>query len=570
MKKYIQKNLKIIIALIFLALFISYPLYNDNILWGHDITFHLVRIEGITSSLKELQIPVRIHMFENNGYGYATSIFYPELFLYIPAILRVFNVSKVLSYKILLLFINCCTVFSMYVSVSKITKSKKAGIVATLIYASASYRLEVTYIRAALGESLALAFFPIAIWGLYELCTGNKEKWYVFVIGVTLVLQSHILSLMFLGIVSAIFMIAYLKQIIREKRLKQILISLILIVLVNLWFITPFLDSYRLNLDVKNRNSKNSAYVFYKHAVVPVQLFNFFDTTDCLGVSKTLEEGISDEMVFSLGILCTLGFVISIYYCFKDRKKEETKFMKILLLVSFIFLISSTTIMPWKFLQNQSSQIDKICSTIQFPWRFLGIATVCISVLSGIVLGDVEEDYETKNYKIVIITSIIAFLFVPYFLEEYTKEPYFINDNTFLSSDTSVNCEYLIKGTDVSLLEKNKYRSSDENVKIISKSKEGSTVKFKFESKYDTGFVEIPLLYYPGYVAFDQNGNKYNVTGGNNNVVRIEFGSIRSGEVTVKYQEKLIYIISDFISILSVIFIIIYIIPKKMNVKIKK
>ena len=55
---------------------------------GHDLTFHLNRILGVEESLKAGMIPVRINGFSFNGYGYPDPVFYPQLFLYVPAVLH--------------------------------------------------------------------------------------------------------------------------------------------------------------------------------------------------------------------------------------------------------------------------------------------------------------------------------------------------------------------------------------------------------------------------------------------------------------------------------------------------
>ena len=73
--------------LIALGLFSSYPLYTFYLQYGHDLLFHLFRIDGIADGLQSGQFPVRLYGNDLNGYGYGVSMFYPELFLYVPALL---------------------------------------------------------------------------------------------------------------------------------------------------------------------------------------------------------------------------------------------------------------------------------------------------------------------------------------------------------------------------------------------------------------------------------------------------------------------------------------------------
>ncbi|MDR0838346.1 MAG: hypothetical protein LBN99_01740, partial [Oscillospiraceae bacterium] len=73
----------ILTAVISTAPIARYALVN-----GHDLVFHLTRIEGVYEGLLSGQFPVRLNPTFLNGYGYADAIMYPTLFLYFPAALR--------------------------------------------------------------------------------------------------------------------------------------------------------------------------------------------------------------------------------------------------------------------------------------------------------------------------------------------------------------------------------------------------------------------------------------------------------------------------------------------------
>ena len=100
-KKNINKKVKVLLVLVAITLYVSYPLYNDYLVWAHDLAFHQMRIENLADAIKDYQIPARIYQLRYNGYGYGLPMVYPDLFLYIPALFRTINVSAVFSYKIL-------------------------------------------------------------------------------------------------------------------------------------------------------------------------------------------------------------------------------------------------------------------------------------------------------------------------------------------------------------------------------------------------------------------------------------------------------------------------------------
>ncbi len=567
LKKNISNKTKIALILIAIVLFISYPLYNDYLVYSHDIAFGLMKIDGLKSALESFQIPARIYPLVNNGYGYAVPMLYPELFIYIPAILRVLNVSIEFSYKILIFFINAAAVFSMYIAVKKISKSTAAGIIGSIIYATATYRLVDTYTRGAIGEALAMSFFPLVIWGLYELCAGDKKKWYIFVIGITCIIQSHILSLITTAMVCIVIFVYFIKNIIKEKRYFKIILSGILIVLVNLWFIVPFLEAYSLDLNVKARPTSVNSYMFDLHNVIPAELFNVFDDISSNRTSKSNDIGMPGEMNLSLGLFCTIGIPLCIIYLFKNRKENNNlnKFIKILVFLGITFLLLSTSIIPWETLQEMYKPIRWLSATMQFAWRFLGPATVTIAMAMSIIIGKyVDSKYKEntsiiENYKIVFeigITAIAIFVIIasPYSKQEKYK---IVNYNPVPYP------EYYLLGTNISLLSEDKYVTSNRSIQITNHQKEGSKIVLDYINYINTGYIEVPLLYYPGYVAKDENGKKLEITCGDNNVVRIELNERKAGTITVDYEEKPIYRLADIVSLVSILGLLIYIIINK-------
>ena len=60
---------------------------NSKLFFSDDLLHHLGRFIHMSNSLFSGQIPVRIHMDGINGFGNVTPLFYPELFLTLPAIL---------------------------------------------------------------------------------------------------------------------------------------------------------------------------------------------------------------------------------------------------------------------------------------------------------------------------------------------------------------------------------------------------------------------------------------------------------------------------------------------------
>ena len=171
---------KLCMAVLGITILSSLPLMINGIGNGHDLPFHLVRIEAIADSihLSEWSMPVRISNLWYDGYGYPTSIYYGELLLYIPAFFRVMGFSVEEAYKIYVFLINAGTTVVSYVCFGKIFQKKNIALLTCMAYVTATYRMVNLYVRAAVGEYSAALFFPIVALAIYRIYTDNYDENY--------------------------------------------------------------------------------------------------------------------------------------------------------------------------------------------------------------------------------------------------------------------------------------------------------------------------------------------------------------------------------------------------------
>ena len=64
-----------------------FGLFMNDLPKGHDLPFHLARIESLSEGIRFGELPVRIYPHYFKGYGYANGLMYPDLFLYPAAFL---------------------------------------------------------------------------------------------------------------------------------------------------------------------------------------------------------------------------------------------------------------------------------------------------------------------------------------------------------------------------------------------------------------------------------------------------------------------------------------------------
>ena len=152
MKKIIvSKTGRAAIIFFIIALFACFPYLNKSNIYTHDIGFHLNRINGLAEGIKAFDIPHLIDFNMLKGLGYATPLFYPELFLYIPAmIMSIFGISVMTAYKVLLFLISFFTLFFMYIALKGMFKKETLAYFGSIIYTFSLYRIVNIFIRGAL------------------------------------------------------------------------------------------------------------------------------------------------------------------------------------------------------------------------------------------------------------------------------------------------------------------------------------------------------------------------------------------------------------------------------------
>lgn len=549
--KYIRKseikNRAIYFILTLTAIIASYPVFTFYVQYGNDLNFHLWRIEGIKDGLLNGQFPVRLDPSINNGYGYITSVMYSELFLYIPAFLRILGISAVTAYKTLIVLMNIATAFITYKSVEGISKSSFTAIIASVAYTLCVWRLYNTYYRAALGESLAMVFFPLVVYGIYEIFIGNQRKWWILAVAFTCVIQSHFISSLIITAMTIFCFIVFFKNIRSNGRWISLAKAALLTVLLNLWYIVPFFAMYT-NFDMNIQN-KPTDVQFFRNAIIPAQLFNIFDNT--FGPSLLTPNGINGDISLSpgFGVLACTFTTIYFFIIEKEHKIENKHFHMGLFIFAMLLIFMSTTLFPWELLQKPKL-INIVVGTIQFPWRLLSLASPTLIIVGCITAATLIKPENHK--KTIAVAVILCTLTCTPFFTAYTTQ-----QGTALEKGKTVDLagapgwdnEYFALGTDTDELTSDKYNSSA-NAKIIKHEKNGTKINLSVNTNSNNAWVEVPLLYYPGYTAKDNNGNSLTVTKGNNNVIRIMLKD-NTNSVKIKYSGFWYFKLADSITLLT-------------------
>lgn len=516
-----------------LILFTSYPLFTGYLVYSHDLSVHLMRIEGVKSAIRDGQFLAVIYPECNNGYG-LLGFMYPNLFLYFPAVLRLFNVSMVTSYQSLLILINVATALVTYYSAKSITKADYASLMATVLYMLAPYRLCNLYFRGALGEVIAMVFLPMVIAGIYHIFLGEKKKWFFLPLGYTGILQSHMLSCLMVALLSVGLGIILIKHIFEERRYLSLLKALALFGVMNVGFICACIRFFGSAMGINTILNED----FYEDAVYPGQLLM---TRASSNYTEKLSYGIHDELSLSIGMIGGIAVLLLILYLMCYHKREEINrdcthtFIVTLTCITGALLFSASTLFPWKGLANITF-IRKLLSTIQFSFRFLGIVSVLLAVTCGLAVAKTEILNRYKR-ELFLIFLVIGLMGASDIMDEYATKEVSVTKCDGGFSDCPLP-EYWPEGTKEETFANVEPWTA--NVKIDGYEKTGTKVKFSYVTINDgEAFVDLPLLYYPGYYAMTSEGERLCVTAGEQNRVRVLLNESKQEQmVSVRYSLK--------------------------------
>lgn len=563
----VKSHCKILLLLI---LFTSIPLMVNYLLENiHDLTFHLMRIEGIKESLLNGMFPVKIQQGWLNGHGYAASVFYGDIFLYIPAILRIFGVSIQASYQFFVLLINMITVFLAYYCFSKMS-SARIGLVCTFVYSLSIYRLLDVYQRVAVGEYTAITFMPLVLYGLwkvYMLPEESKEhekSWITITFGCTGVFLSHMISTEMTALFIVLTALILWKKTFRKRTFLVLIKSVIATVLLNLWFLIPFLDYIMNGTYVLNNPNTNLVYYdLEKRAAFVAQLF-MNDYVSLIGRTIKNPVGIAETTpltVGSAGMAVLAGWFL---FCFgkKERNREEKKAEYLAVVLCILSLWMATYLFPYTWLADKISILQMPAHNIQFSWRFLAIAGVMITYLLCLIL---QKDWITQKKKQVFAGLLICLTlwqglsYMSGCLKEGDAWRFYQAGE--LSTFSVGSAEYIPVDWNENFDQKeylkaymNQLTYDADAVSIADWYREkGRVVVDLTNSTENICQVEVPLLLYKGYHAVADSGEELTILPGESYRISVSVPAGFSGSFSVAFREPWYWRVCEVISLLTLI-----------------
>ena len=400
----------------------------------HD-DLQVARIYQMDKCIKDGQFPCRWVPDMGYGYGYPLFNFYPPLPFYLGEIVHLIGFSYISSVKIIFILGMVVSAIFMYLLASQFW-GKLGGLVSATFYIWAPYHAVNLYVRGAMNEYWAMAFFPIIFWAIYKVITEGKRHTILLALSFAGLLLSHnIMSMLFALLMAtwAGFLIVWQKKKFSLRLTKDDLVKLKNLAMAVFWglglaafFVFPaFLEKGLVHVETMFMGYFN----YLAHFVSLPQLF----LSRYWGYGASVW-GPEDEMPFQVGFLHWGLAVLIILLFAKKWFKNKDKHIWLVLLFGFIFILAS-------FLaHSRSGLIWKIIAPLQylqFPWRFLALVVFSLSFTAGGIVS-FSKGLKRKIIAGLIVLAVISVNF-SYFKPE---KQLLINDQEKIFSEKGMQRLY--------------------------------------------------------------------------------------------------------------------------------
>jgi hypothetical protein len=546
------------LGLIVTTVYASLPVLTDYLISTGDTSFHLWRIEGMKDALLTGQFPVRISSKWLYGYGYAAPVFYGETFLWPAALLRIIGFPIDTSYRWYIILVSAATTLISYICFKKILKSGYMGLFSSTLYTVSVYRIHKIYARGTLGEALAMMFLPFLVYGFYNLFTAdiNDKKYrlsYIpLVIGFSGLLQSHLLTGEIVGVFTILLCIIMIKKVFRKNTFFVLVKSVIYTLLVSAWFVVPFAD-YMLTGDFVIQHV--SGRRIQERGIYPAHILRtfFYGGGNVLYADTGMY--LSDSV--GIGMVLVAAAVIWIVMSFFGHTGSMKKYFKtgnILTVFGILSIVLSLNIFPWDKIQNINSLAATLVSSIQFPDRWLLTANICFSLLAGMTgkyLLDKKVMWRIIYFVIILTLQLSGSMYMMNMMIYDTSFARIYNEEGMGFGYVSGG-EYLPYGTDTSLLTFT--APEGEDITIDSYTRNGLSFDIKCSNMTDAEkILEVPLLYYKGYQAYDKaSGGRLELYSGTNSTVTVKLPAGFDGELAVRFVPPWYWRVSELVTLLTI------------------
>lgn len=383
-------------AVLAIVLVVSLPLMTNYCIDGVDVSYYLRQLE-------------------RGGWE--------DISLLIPSLLVRAGLPTEFVYKLFLFGLNAATAAISYFCFRGIFRDDVTGLIGSMLYTWAPYRLNDLYCRGDLGEAVSLCFLPMLCFGLYRLFreeTDSREYgrlWLVLAPAYTMLFQSYLLSFLTAASFTLLLCIVMWRKTLRKQTLLTLLKTALAFAVCNLWFLAL------LFLRLRSGAFPMEAYqgrLIQGGGVYPnvfLQLFFVNGSswrTDGTGTAQLQPMGVGFAVT-----LCVLAYLwLSFTGRYRSREEEGgiRPMARGMAVTGGILAVMSMNCFPWDYLQKRNGLFFRLIASLQSPSRLMPLVLLCFTFVSCAAVWQVRSWEKGEAGRIFAAAAAVTALLVTQYL----------------------------------------------------------------------------------------------------------------------------------------------------------
>lgn len=537
----IKKRVKSIVIfglLLGISIFFIIPcVRTHSIVGADDLPYHIYRIEELVNNIKHGNIYPYFYTYKFSKIGFPLGIFYPQITLIPIAFLVIMTGNYLIGIYLGIFFYTFLAVLFTYIVARKFKYTRIQSIFSAILYCFCTYRTIDAFTRFAFGEFVAMTFLPLVVYGLYAIMYGNYKDWPFLTLGFSGILFSHYLSTVICGlIVGLLFVLGFYWIKNKKERIKSWILVGISFIGQVLIILVPFLIQEH----------------FQKYQTpTPIPLETYAHPLSEL-INVSINNNMSRDGFFSIGVVLLFIVVWGLI-----KFNQLNKINRVFLIVGTVLFLICSNLFVWKFFNKTPLKV------IQFPFRFLGISSIVLSLIGGSLIGSLFNKYNKISLsKVLLFIGLNLLIIIPWYCSVQNDIIAKAAEKITAESISDVkSLEYLDQFTPASSLSeldniKNHIASVD-NKNISLKDNEIKSIPdglvYTNKKLQNAENVILPEAIYKG-LKVTQNGKELKYKKGKGN--RILLTNTKSGNIEVKFEKSPIIIGSQWISVITTLLVL--------------
>lgn len=216
-----------------------------------------------------------------------------------------------------------------------------------------------------------------------------------------------------------------------------------------------------------------------------------------------------------------------------------------------------------------NSVFKVLIQKLQFPWRLLGATILLLVVVCCGFVKLLSKKSKERAEKVFYLLGLLSIISSGWLMSSIVNE----NDVAYFPDESRLDTYFIVQGeyipTGTNVMEMmNKELIFSENIGVVEYNKSYNNVwVYCINNTVEDGKLEIPLLYYKGYIAYDERtGERLQVFAGTNNRVSVTIPAGFDSSIHVEFSEPWYWRVAEIISVVFLAGILsIYIIKRKQE-----